>query len=195
MLIYVIRHGQTDANADGVIQGWSDIKLNDNGRELAHLTGQALKGISFDVCISSPLVRAVETAQIVLDEIGCDIPIETDERIKEINVGDFELKSKELPELKSLFDDPFGCPRFPNGEDVRMVMGRTQEFLKEIIERDDGRTYLVSTHGCALRAMLNFLYEDKGDYWHGHVPYNCCVNIIEANGGIARLIEDDKVFV
>ena len=59
---------------------------------------------------------------------------------------------------------------------------------------DDGKTYLVSTHGCALRAMLNFLYEDPCDYWHGHVPYNCAVNIIEGRNGVGRLIADDKIY-
>ena len=42
--------------------------------------------------------------------------------------------------------------------------------------------------------MLNFLYEDPDDYWHGHVPYNCCVNIIYVKDGAAALIEEDKIF-
>jgi broad specificity phosphatase PhoE len=66
--------------------------------------------------------------------------------------------------------------------------------LKELIAKDDGKTYLVSTHGCALRAMLNFLYEYPEDYWHGHVPYNCCVNIIEVKNGAATLIADDLIY-
>ena len=62
------------------------------------------------------------------------------------------------------------------------------------ISKDDGKTYLVSTHGCALRAMLNFMYEYPGDYWHGHVPYNCCVNVIEVKNGVATLIADDLIY-
>ena len=42
--------------------------------------------------------------------------------------------------------------------------------------------------------MLNFLYDDPSNYWHGHVPYNCAVNIVEAEGGRARLIADDKIY-
>ena len=53
---------------------------------------------------------------------------------------------------------------------------------------------MIATHGCALRAMLNFLYEDSADFWHGHVPYNCCVNIVEAKDGVAKLIADDKIY-
>jgi len=42
--------------------------------------------------------------------------------------------------------------------------------------------------------MLNFLYDDPSDFCHGHVPYNCIVNVIEAKDGEIRLIEDDRVF-
>ena len=191
MLIYVIRHGQTTANADGIIQGWNDFPLNEKGRELAASTGRELRDVKFDRCISSPLVRARETAQIVLRESGNDTKIETDERIKEIGFGEYELISTRSPEIQAFFDDPFSIPQFPGGEHVRLVMERTQEFLRELIGLDDDKTYLIATHGCALRAMLNFLYDDKEDFWQGNVPKNCCVNIIEAHEGKARLIARD----
>lgn len=194
MLIYIIRHGETRANVDGYLQGWSDDPLNENGRKLAEITGQQMEGIKFDYCISSPLIRARETAEIVLRESGNDVPINFDGRIKEIIFGDYELRPTKSPEFKQFFADPFNCPQFPNGENVQMAMARTQAFLRELAAKDDDKTYLIATHGCALRAMLNFLYEDKTDYWHGHVPYNCCVNIVEARGGKMRLIADDKIF-
>ena len=194
MLIYIIRHGETKGNVDGYLQGWSNAALNHNGIKLAVITGQAMKHIKFDSCISSPLIRAKETAEIILRESGNDILIETDDRIKEINFGDYELVNTKAAEIKQFFKNPFQCPQFPGGENVQMVMARTQEFLKELIERDDDKIYLVVTHGCALRAMLNFVYDDKSDYWHGHVPYNCCVNIVEAENGRAGLIADDKIY-
>ena len=66
MKIYIIRHGQTEWNKSGRLQGQTDIALNENGKELAVKVGYALKEISFDRVISSPLARAVETAQLVL---------------------------------------------------------------------------------------------------------------------------------
>lgn len=194
MQIYIVRHGETKANVDGYLQGWSDDPLNENGIKLAEITGQKMKGIKFDYCISSPLIRARETAEIILRESGNAIPIRTDDKIKEINFGEYERKSIKASEVELFFPDPFRCPQFPNGENVRMVMRRTQEFLNELMTRDDDKTYLIATHGCALRAMLNCLYEDKTDYWHGHVPYNCCVNIVEAKNGIAQLIADDRIY-
>jgi broad specificity phosphatase PhoE len=194
MLIYVVRHGETNANVNGYLQGWSNDPLNENGIKLAVITGQGMKGIKFDCCISSPLIRAKETAEIILRESGNDISITFDDRIKEINFGDYELKSTKSPEFGLFFTDPFNCPQFPNGENVQMVMKRTQNFLSELIQRDDDESYLIVTHGCALRAMLNYLYADSSDYWHGHVPYNCCVSIIEVRNGNALLVADDKVY-
>lgn len=195
MQIYIVRHGETRANVDGYLQGWSDDPLNGNGVRLAEITGQQMKGIKIDCCLSSPLRRAKETAEIIQREsANRDVQIEIDERIKEINFGSYERISTNAPEVKLFFPDPFHCPRFPDGENVQMVMARTQEFLRKLIQRNDEKTYLIATHGCALRAMLNFLYEDSADFWHGHVPYNCSVNIVEAKDGVAKLIADDKIY-
>ena len=54
MLLYIIRHGETDYNAKGVLQGRMDAPLNESGRSLAAIVGRAMKGIRFDRCISSP---------------------------------------------------------------------------------------------------------------------------------------------
>ena len=196
MKFYIIRHGETEMNTRGALQGWTDGALNQSGRDLAVLTGRAMKGIRFNACISSPLIRAKETVEIVLRESGNDVPVLLDDRIKEISFGDHEnARASELGENGLRFmKDPFHMERFPNGESVRDVCERTQAFLQELASRDDGKTYLIGTHGCAVRAMLNFLYEDPTDYWQGVVPYNCSVNILEANGGILRFIERDKIY-
>ena len=196
MDIYIIRHGETDLNARGVMQGWIDEPLNENGRFLAEETGRAMKeqGIRFDGCYSSPLIRAKETAEIVLRESGNPVEVLCDDRLREIHFGAYDGKvlSREMQER--FFVEPFEVGRFPDGEGVRDVCARTQSFLKELIARDDDKTYLISGHGCATRATLNWLYEDPENYWHGHVPYNCAVNIIEAHGGEAKLIADDRIY-
>ncbi|MDY6431023.1 MAG: histidine phosphatase family protein [Bacilli bacterium] len=196
MKIYILRHGETTLNAKGVMQGRLDEPLNDRGRELALITGRALKGIHFDYAISSPLSRARETAQIILKESQNILPIDIDERIIEIDFGDLEGKKiTEMGEdgLKFYFE-PLKFKGFPNGETVLEVCKRTQEFLKELIAKDDNKTYLISTHGCAMRAMINYLLDNKEDYWIGHAPYNCSFTIIESNKGKASIIEIDKVY-
>ncbi len=194
MRIYIVRHGETNANKEGYLQGWSNGALNENGRMLANITGQAMKGIRFDHCISSPLIRAKETAEIILRESDNIIDVSIDERLKEIGFGIFENMNVRNENVLSFLKKPVTDYRFPEGESIADVMVRTQKFLNELIAKDDGKTYLVSTHACALRSMLNFLYEDPDDYWHGHVPYNCCVNIIDVKDGAATLIADDKLY-
>ena len=196
MKIYIVRHGETALNAKGVMQGRLDEPLNQNGRDLAELTGQAMKGVRFDCCISSSLDRAKETARIILRESGNEIPIDIDDRIIEIDFGD--LEGKKITEMGDeglkFYFDPFHFVGFPNGETIQDVCGRTQAFLKALIAKDDGKTYLISTHGCAMRAMVNDLSDNPSDYWRGHAPYNCSFTIVEAEGGKARITDVDKVY-
>ena len=196
MKIYVVRHGETALNSKGVLQGWLDEPLNENGRYLATLSGKAMKGIHFDYCISSPFVRATETAKIILRESGNAVDIKIDDRIREINFGDFEGKS--LSEMEkncySFYADPFNFKGFTNGENIKDLCDRTQAFLKELISKDDGKVYLISTHGCAMRAMINYLKEDPSDYWCSRAPYNCSFTIVETKNGTPTKTDVDKVF-
>ena len=195
MTIYILRHGETDLNAKSVMQGRLDEPLNERGRELAVLSGRGIQGVRFDRCVSSPLKRARETAELVLKESRNDIPVTTDERIIEIDFGEFEGKKLPYDEFgRSFYTDPLGAKGFPGGESVRDVCKRAQAFLKELIDRDDDKIYLISTHGCALRAMTNFFFEDGRNFWRGHVPYNCSFSIVSASGKNAELVAVDKVF-
>lgn len=196
MKLYIVRHGETETNTLGALQGWIDGALNQNGRDLAVLTGKALRDVRFDACITSPLIRSRETVEIILRESNNDVPVLLDDRIKEISFGDREntLMSDMGEEGLRFLKDPFHTDRFPNGESVRDVCERTQAFLKELIAKDDGKTYLIGTHGCAVRAMLNFLFEDPSDFWQGFVPYNCSVNILTAEGGQVTSFAPDRIY-
>ena len=104
MFIYIIRHGETDLNSKGVMQGWVDEPLNESGRLLAEITGREMRtqGIRFDGCYSSPLIRAKETAEIVLRESGNPVDILCDDRIREISFGRFEG----VPLAEALREEP-----------------------------------------------------------------------------------------
>ena len=74
MRVYYIRHGETAWNKEKLLQGRTDIPLNENGREAAVLTGKGLSGVHFDLCIASPLDRARETAERILKENRTAVP-------------------------------------------------------------------------------------------------------------------------
>lgn len=200
MKIYVIRHGETDANKNGVLQGSSNWPLNEDGIKLAKITGQNMKGIKFDACFSSPLDRASQTAKLVLENSGNKIDIQYDDRLQELNMGIYEGKKikkddLEVPLIKILLfkTNAFLCGRFKGGENVFELCKRSQSFLNELSKKNY-ENVLVSTHGCALRAMLHKLYKNKFSFWQKRVPYNCSVSIIEVKNNQMRLIESDKVY-
>ena len=201
MRIYCIRHGETEANKTNRLQGSHNWPLNEYGIKLAEITGNNMKGIKFDVCFSSPLDRAKQTAEIILKNSGNEnVVIKYDERIKEINLGIYEGKKiipneLEVPLLKILTFkyNPFLSGRFKNGETAREVCKRTQSFLKEL-SKMNYENVLVSTHGFAMRAMLNMLEKNKFNFWQGRVPYNCSVCIVDVIDGKMKLIERDKIY-
>lgn len=88
MKLYLIRHGETDWNKERKLQGKSDIALNAFGRTLARKTAKHLSNLSFDLAITSPLKRAKETAEILLE--GREIPLLEDERLAEMGFGCLE---------------------------------------------------------------------------------------------------------
>ena len=65
-----------------------------------------------------------------------------------------------------------------------------------MIHRSDyeDKTILIASHGCAVRALLQNVYPPGDDFWHGKVPPNCGVNIVEAHKGVAKLIVEDAVY-
>lgn len=211
MKIFILRHGETEWNKVKRIQGFTDIPLDEKGIELARLTGIAMgkAGIHFQECVSSPLSRARQTAELVLaGQTVSGIPVRTDARIEEINLGVWEGKCMTAdprftqvdPGAQTFFQHPEEY-RAPEGaETYEQVIARTGDFLKETAERYagyEGKDFnlLVSSHGCASRALLmNIDPLPLKDYWRGQIPKNCTVSIAELSGRRWRLLEQDVQF-
>ena len=203
MQIYVIRHGETAMNLKSRLQGWLDEPLNENGMLVASLTGKALREVRFDRVISSPLSRARDTARLIMEENLFPNLIETDDRLREIRWGCWEglccdPEHFEIPDehFSDFFYNPMEFHGAPDGESIRDVIQRTEAFLLDLISdpQNDGKTILVSTHGCAMRALLNLVYDDREDFWQGSLPPNCAVSIVAVENGMCRLTVRDRVF-
>jgi probable phosphoglycerate mutase len=112
--ITLVRHGQTESSARMAYSGQSDIPLTDVGREQAAHAAQQLAGAGIDAVISSPLIRARDTAQAIADATGA--PLTIDERLIEVDYGAFEGLDRAGAREKfgAPFDawraDPFGAP-------------------------------------------------------------------------------------
>ena len=88
MIVYLMRHGQTDWNKEYRLQGATDIPLNEEGRRQAKEAAEKMRDIPFECVYSSPLIRAKETAQII--SAFHDIPTVVDDRLKEMSFGIYE---------------------------------------------------------------------------------------------------------
>ena len=201
MLIYIVRHGLTEWNKLKKLQGAADVSLAKEGILLAEKTGEALKDVKFDICFTSPLSRARQTAECVLGDRN--VPIIPDKRIQEINFGDLEgscVRDAEGnyidPQVEMFFRDPVNFKRPEKGEDIFDVIARTKDFWEEKTSDPSlaDKTVLVASHGCAVRALLQNIYHDPENFWHGCVPPNCCVNLVEVKNGKTVLLEEDKVY-
>ena len=203
MKMYIIRHGQTPWNARKCLQGRSDVDLNENGIYLAELTGKALRDVTFDMAFTSPLIRAKHTAQCIL--AGREVPIIEDERLIEISFGIYEgccyaEENRQVPQqwIENFFHAPQDYVAAPGGESLDDVEKRSRDSMEDICSRKElqDKTILVSTHGCALRGLLNSIREsNREDYWHGGVSKNCAVSIVTCNRGEKPvLVEENHIY-
>ena len=127
MKLYIVRHGETDWNKARRVQGFSDIPLNEYGRHLARETAEGMKDIPFDLAYTSPLIRARETAEIIL--AGREIPLIESNGIKEMGFGEYEgmcisgkEKAPESEAFKKFFIDTGNFVPAKGGESISDIM-------------------------------------------------------------------------
>lgn len=166
-MIYFVRHGQTEWNKIGRMQGHIDIELNDEGKSQAQIVKEKLNGIKFDKVFSSPLKRAKETAKII-----CDQEIIIDDRLIERYNGELEGKLKSEIEVFPDFNDPndtrFGI------ESLDHFKERINSFLDEIVKKYKGKNILVATHaGVCLYVRCYFEGEPEGILYEVYKLKNC----------------------
>jgi probable phosphoglycerate mutase len=171
VLIYVIRHGQTDWNAESRLQGQKDIPLNDTGRQQATGNGLALGAIlgadaaQFDF-VASPLGRTRETMERLRRAMGLDpTAYRTDDRLKEVSFGDWEGFT--LPELKRSVPERIAERRkvkwdfIPPGNDAEsyeILSWRIAAWLKDV-----SKPTVCVSHGGVIRALFKLFGEMDED--------------------------------
>ena len=154
-MIYIVRHGQTDWNKAGRMQGRTDIPLNETGKQQALEVAKKLKGIEFDKVFSSPLKRAIQTAKIIT---GNNIII--DKRLIERDNGLLEGKIKKeikvLPNFNDLNDTSYGV------ESLESIKNRLDSFYNEILKKYPKQNILIVTHaGVGIYTKCFFVGEPK----------------------------------
>lgn len=195
MELYIIRHGETAWNKEKLLQGQSDVPLNEYGRSLALITKEALKDIRFDIIYASPLWRALETAQLITGRKD----IITDDRLKEISFGVGEGVPSDT--LGDTFMNFFFAPEKyvppENGETYEQLVERARCFLEQQIypRREENINVLIVAHGAMNKAlMLNLKKLAIKDFWKGEFQKNCCVNQYDLSNGEVRTIMEARIY-
>ena len=162
MKILITRHGQTNWNVLGKIQGQTDIELNENGKKQAKEISEYIRNENIELIITSPLKRAKETAEIVNKTLN--VCIIEDERLMERCFGEYEgltkedrLKLKERnPEINDIWNYNKNIS-FNTMETMHDFCKRVYEFLEEIIKKYSDKNILLVTHGGTTLPLLCYL--------------------------------------
>lgn len=151
MEIYVLRHGQTDYNVKNIYQGQSDIPLNEVGIEQAKETASKFNNIKVDVILTSPLVRAKQTAEYVSK--ATNVPIVIEKGLIERSFGDMEgHPNREDCNIQMLSDYDRNYNIY-NVEPIQDLFKRVYFCMDLIIERFKDKTIVLVTHGCVTQAI------------------------------------------
>ena len=153
-MIYLVRHGQTDWNLFRKFNGVTDTLLNQTGIAQAKLQAENLRNVSVDACFCSPRTRARQTCEIIYKG-----PIVFDNRLVEINAGEFEGADQTDAETMKLL-----WQAIRNGdkgtESFKDFMERNCDFCDMIVEGYKGENVLIVTHGVIAR-LINYYFNGK----------------------------------
>ena len=160
--LYLVRHGETEWNKNGIIQGQLDSPLTNEGLSQVKQTAQELKDIHFDAIFSSDLHRAQKTAEII--KLERQLAIQTSKALRERTFGHYEGTSGEkyrekfqqlIEKVKQLSDEDHKVFKFDKDiESDEEVIGRFITQLREIAVAYPNKTVIVVTHGGCIRTFL-----------------------------------------
>lgn len=178
---FLVRHGETEWNRIRRIQGVSDIPLNDTGRAQAAALGQILVGHQFDLIVSSPLSRALDTASIIARRLGMPQPLIIPDLI-ERNYG--EAEGSDGGELDTRY--PAGT-EIPGREERADVQKRVIRVLQDLAIRHPSADVLAVAHGGVIRSVVE--YAAPGQY--DEPITNCSVHSFLHEAGSLELVAFD----
>ena len=191
MKIYLVRHGETDWNQAGLLQGQTDIDLNAQGFAQAEEAAERLREVPFEIAFCSPLIRARHTAETILGDRK--ISLTTDERLKELNFGPWE--GVDIRTIKDASSQPFSNPGSylpPEGaESFAQLYERSSSFVQQVLLPLEGtyETVLVVAHGGVNRSILNPVMNiPVSDFWHVHMG-NCATAVLECREGKLTVLD------
>lgn len=188
MKLYLVRHGESVCNVRRMLYGRTDCALTDKGCQQAREVGVKLRSEVIERCVSSPLIRAAETARLALWDR--DIPIELDDGLMEQDMGEwenapFDSMMEKQPEILTAMLRDWTKVVPPGGESFQSVRERVGRVLRSVIER--GEDTLIVAHNGPLATALTVLLEmpdsSVNKLWFEQGTWSC----VEIERGTVRL--------
>lgn len=158
--LLIIRHGQSQANLDGVFVGHVNSPLSDLGMQQAELTANYIvSNYHVDVVYANDLDRAFYTGKRVADLLG--LSITADDQLREIYAGDWERVK--FDDLSANYGEPYqlwlrdiGRAKCTNGESVAQLQERFVAEVRRIARENDGKTVVIASHATPIRTFMTY---------------------------------------
>ena len=187
--LYITRHGETEWNIEGRMQGWYDSPLTDLGVNQAYWLHERLKDMDFNAIYSSPAGRAYKTAEILKGER--DMQIIAHESLREMDLSEWVgldqkgIKEKDEEQFYNYWNAPHLYKPL-SGEDFLELQHRITSGIREIIKNHKDETILIVTHTMTLKALMASLKgESISTIWNPPVIKQTSLTVIE--------IDEDKI--
>ena len=184
--IYIVRHGNTESNNRNVYAGFSPEGLTDEGIDQTKILGQKMRHLNVSTIYTSPIERAVQTAQILNNEINGQIILDSD--LAEIRMGPWEGLSEndvmnQYPMQYRLWHERPSELNIPGRETLREVQDRALQVFKRAIQKDQNSDSILVTHVTTMRTMLLHVQRQTLDQYKTiDVPNTCTYKIAYQNG-------------
>lgn len=171
--LYFVRHGETYWNVENKICGATDIALTPHGHEQAVRTGEEIlrSGIRFDEILSSPLIRARDTARHISEITG--VPMRVDDRLIEQNFGRYESTARDGAEFRKAKEN--FADRYGNGESMLHLAQRIYNLINELKADPYGRSYLLVAHNGIARVVESYFRPMSNEEYASFGIRNCAV--------------------
>ncbi len=191
-LYYFVRHGETEWNAEGRLCGRTDVPLSEVGRRQAQLLAKRLQSLPVEALYSSPLQRALETANIIGVAIRLD-PM-PDPRLMELSYGTWEGSTsaecrRTDPENYRAWEMDPAAVAPPGGESGEQLVGRVRPFLADLAQKHPTGNVVVVCHRTVCRLLSCYIMGAPLSEYRKRIPMdNAALNIFEEREGKSRVM-------
>ncbi len=172
MKIYLIRHGETEANKQAIIQGRTDNPLNQTGIDQAIQTGRYLKimNVDFDYCVSSPLNRAIHTIELIKNELNLNLHTHIEKDLIERDFGEYDGVK-----IGDGYYEAVHGNIIPGLETDKEIEKRVSQFFLSFFKKNNYKHVLMVAHAHVIKALL---VQNLNDFDYDTYLKNCSINII-----------------